>query len=283
MRSSTCFGIALSFATVLAAAAPARAECECVAIAGDVAASIQAQVARADGLYARGDLRGALALYAAAWASTPDPSLLFAQGMVHVRLGEAAAARARLEAYLASGGELAFAARARAALARLDRDGGVVAAVGGGAVGTVGAVGGLGAGLVGGVAGVGGAAVGELGGVGGEVVGGVGGLGDVDRPRPKKLAKGAAIVLGVVAVGAIGAVAIQGITAGIKDDVELDGRFGLGMGLSGAVVGGTAIYLWGLTAAAGATAATVPCVTQRALVAPVAYRGGGGVAAAVRF
>ena len=74
MRSSTCFGIALSFATVLAAAAPARAECECVAIAGDVAASIQAQVARADGVYARGDLRGALALYAAAWANSSDGS-----------------------------------------------------------------------------------------------------------------------------------------------------------------------------------------------------------------
>ncbi|NVB77053.1 MAG: hypothetical protein HOV81_01540, partial [Kofleriaceae bacterium] len=48
------------FAVNLSLAADARAECHCVSVAGDVFATVQAEVAKADGLYARGDFRGAL-------------------------------------------------------------------------------------------------------------------------------------------------------------------------------------------------------------------------------
>src|ERR1043165_7108397 len=66
----------------------ARAECNCVAVAGEVAASVQAEVAKADGLYARGDFNGALEIYAKAYASSKDPALLYAQGMANWQLGE---------------------------------------------------------------------------------------------------------------------------------------------------------------------------------------------------
>ncbi len=260
--------------TVVLAAPAARAECNCLAIAGEVSARIQGSVARADSLHARGDLAGALTLYADAYRASEEPPLLFAQGMCQWQLGAAREARALFTAYLDAGDALPFAARAEAALAALgDDDRGVV----GGVVGGVG-------GVVGGV--VGGARAG--GAAGGAVVGGVAGDLRGQAPKPKKLAKGAAILLGVVAVVAVGAVAVQGISAGLKDDVDFDRRFGLGMGLSGAVVGGTAIYLWGLTAATGAVGAS--CLADapaaplpRAMVAPVAYHGGGGVAGAFTF
>jgi hypothetical protein len=104
----------------------------------------------------------------------------------------------------------------------------------------------------------------------------------VDSPRPPKVAKGAAIVLGIVAVGALGAVSIHGLGS-LKDDVEFDGKFGLGLGLSGVVVGGTAIYLWGLTAATAATA-SAPCLTYKGTtITPTVSGDGGGLAAFGRF
>ncbi|MBZ0234098.1 MAG: hypothetical protein K8M05_17340, partial [Deltaproteobacteria bacterium] len=120
--------------------------------------------------------------------------------------------------------------------------------------------------------------------VGGATVGAVGGVtGMVDTPRPPKVAKGAAIVLGIVAVGAIGAVGIHGIGAMSADDVEFDTKFGLGLGLSGVVVGGTAIYLWGLTAATAATA-SAPCLTFKGTtITPTVSGDGGGLAAFGRF
>jgi hypothetical protein len=140
-------------------------------------------------------------------------------------------------------------------------------------------VGRIGGGVVGGVAG----------GVRGGVDAGIGTVGGVTA-KPKKLAKGAAIVLGVVAVAALGAVAIHGIAAGIKDDISLDAKFDLGMGLSGVTVGITALYVGSLTVATGAVggaAAGVPCVSgwapRRPIVAPVAMHGGGGLMTALSF
>jgi hypothetical protein len=85
----------------------------------------------------------------------------------------------------------------------------------------------------------------------------------------------------VVAVAAVAAVGIQGIAAGVKDDIDFDYKFGIGMGLSGVAVGVTAIYLYGLTA--GASAVTPRCVSRRSVVTPVVFSHGGGMAAAFSF
>ncbi len=279
--SSAALGLAL-----VASAAPAAAECDCLAlaVAADVSASIQAEVARADGLYVRGDFAAAAAAYAKAHARAPDAELLYAQGIALWKAGELENARASLKAYLAAGGTLAFRAQAEAALDHLDAGGGVVAGTTGAAGGVLGAVR-RPVGEVGGaVGGLGGAAVGTVGAVGATGVGVVGGVtGQIDKPRPKRLAKGAAILLGVVAVGAVGAVGIHGIGA-MDADVDFDTKFGLGLGLSGVVVGGTAIYLWGLTAATTATA-SAPCLAdqKKTLITPFATSDGGGLAAVGRF
>src|SRR6188472_2174386 len=55
----------------------ARAECNCVSVAGDVTAAVQAEVAKADGLYARGDFSAALEIYAKAYATSKDSALLY--------------------------------------------------------------------------------------------------------------------------------------------------------------------------------------------------------------
>jgi hypothetical protein len=105
------------------------------------------------------------------------------------------------------------------------------------------------------------------------------------KAKPKKLAGGAVMVLGVVAVAAIATVGIHAIAAGVKDDIELDAKFDLGLGLTGVTVGITAIYLNGLTAATAATG-SVRCAELpkgKPIVAPVAMHGGGGLAAAMRF
>ena len=265
--------IAISFvlaAVTFAATTRANAECNCVSIAADVAASFQAQAARADGLYARGDFEAALALYVQGYAATKAAPFLYAQGMCQWQLGNSADARGLFERYLAVRGELAYRARAEAAIRRIDGGAATLA------VSTLGATGELGSRVGGEVAGAG-------------VDAGMGVAGGLDARldrKPPKVAKGAAIVLGVVAVAAIGAVAIQGIHAGFKDDVDFDTKFGLGMGLSGAVVGGTAIYLWGLTAATGAVAGAAPCglaAAPRRVIAPVAFHGGGGLTAAMSF
>lgn len=94
------FSVGLSIAAALALyGGEARADCNCVAVAGDVAAAVQAEVARADGLYARGDFSGALALYAKAYASSKDAVLLYAQGMAQWQLGAMARAKASFDAY----------------------------------------------------------------------------------------------------------------------------------------------------------------------------------------
>jgi hypothetical protein len=289
--------LVIALAAVLIAGRPGTAradhhQCKCLAIAADVAAAIQAEVARADGLYARGDFSGALAIYAKLHATAKDPVLLYAQAMAKWQLGATAEAKALFQAYLAVGGTLAYRDRAEASLRDLGVSvGGAVGAVGGVAGGVVGGVGGV----VGGVGGVG-----SLGGVAGGVVGGgvgaVGTVGDVGlgvagkvTAKPKKVAKGAAVLLGVVAVAAIGAVAIHGIAAGIKDDISLDAKFDLGLGLTGVTVGATAIYLGGLTVAAGAVGGAVGGVrcaslpAKKPIVAPIALPGGGGIVTALRF
>ena len=256
--------VALLF--VLGVAGEARAECNCVAVAGEVSAAIQAEVAKADSLYVRGDYDAALAIYMKAHAASPkDAALLYAQAMAKWQLGARADAKALLQKYLAAGGQLAFRARAEASLADLD------AAVPA-ATGTVGAVGGA-------VRGVGGM-------VGGTVTGTVDtGMGLRDKAKPKKIARKAGIVLGVIAIAAIGAVGVHAIAAGVKDDVELDAKFDLGLGVTGVAVGISAIYVGGLTAGAGA-AGGVRCAelpAKRPIVAPMVTHGGGGVAAAMRF
>lgn len=261
----------LVFALIAVTGRAARAECNCVAVAGDVPDAVQGMVAGADSLYARADFEGALKLYAQAYASSKASALLYAQAMCDWQLGLEDDAEAMFAAYLEAGGELLYRDRAEAALD--DVRGGVVA--GGGAVigGVGGVVGGVG-GIVGGVAeggvGAGGAVVGELRGA---------------TAKPKKVAKGAAMLLGVVAVVALGAVAIHGIYTGIKDDVDVNGidtakfdyKFGLGLGISGVIVGGTAIYLYGLTAATGAVGAA--CVGSAAPRPSPAY----GLSALVKF
>jgi len=272
-------GALLAFGAIAASARPAAAECNCVSVAAEVAASIQADVARADGLYARGEYAAAAAAYAKAHAKAPDPELQFAQGMSLWMDGDLDGAKAQLAAYLAAGGALAFEARAEAAVDQIEA--GVAGTV---IAGTAGAVGGAVDGVRGGGMGnPAGAVAGTVGVAGGAAVGAVGGVtGMVDKPRPPKVAKGAAIVLGIVAVGAIGAVGIHGIGS-MADDVEFDTKFGLGLGLSGVVVGGTAIYLWGLTAATAATA-SAPCLTYKGTtITPTVSGDGGGVAAFGRF
>ena len=239
--------------------AAADTECRCLAVAGDVTGAIQVDVAKADGLYARGDFQGALAIYARAHAQTKAPSLLYAQAMTELRLGASADAKAKFEAYLGAGGSLEYRAQAEAGL----RD------IGGAVTGAVGA----------GVDDVGGQVTGTIG-VAGNVRGRLEG-----KAKPPKVAKGAAIVLGVVAIAAVGAVGIHGIAAGIKDDISLDAKFDLGLGLTGVTVGITAIYLFGLTAAVG-TAGSVHCASlpaRRPIVAPIALPGGGGLATAMAF
>jgi len=283
----------IAFVIVIGISGVARADqqrCRCLAIAADVPAALIGEVARADGLFARGDAGGAYALYARLYASVKEPTLLYAQAMAKWQLGATAEARALFQAYLAAGGALAYRVQAEAGLRDLGGVvGGVASGVGGVAGGVVGGVGGLAGGAVRGVGGVtgdvGGAAVG---GVGAGVGAGLGVAGKVTA-KPKKVAGGAAVVLGVVAVAALGVVAIHSIAAGFKDDVELDAKFDLGFGLTGVAVGATAFYVGSLTVATGAAAGAagaVPCVslsTKQPLVAPIALPGGGGLATAIRF
>jgi len=268
--------IASLFITIMLAASAqtARAECNCVAIAGDVSAAIQAEVAKADGLYARMDYNGAFAIYAKVYASAKEPSLLYAQAMAKWQLGANAEAKALFQAYLAAGGALAYKDRAEVALTKVNA--GVSGAVGG-VVGTTG-------GLVGGVAG------GVEGGVRGGADVGAGAVGGVAATAQGKVKVGkkAGIILGVIAIAAIGAVGIHSIAAGLKDDVELDAKFDLGLGVAGVAVGISAIYVAGLTAATGAAgAACTPGLAslpaKKPIVAPYATRGGGGIAAALTF
>lgn len=240
--------ILASFVAVASLAAPreAAADCNCVAVAGEVGDGIRGAVARADGLYARGDFEGALALYAQAYAADGSATaLLYAQAMAEWQLGRADDARAHFAAYIAAGGDAGAELKGRAQAAVSAIDSGVDRGVGE---------------LRGGVGAAGGAVLGA----GGAVVATGGELRDgVPAPKPKKIAKGAAIVLGLVAVVAVGAVAVHGISAKARDTIEFDKRFGLGMGVGALATGGSAVYLWGLTTATGAAAAAsggVPCV-----------------------
>lgn len=244
-------------------AAPAAAECNCLAVAGEASASVRDGVARADSLYARGDYDAALELYAKAHADSGDAVLLYAQGMAHWQLGASDEARARFAAFVAAGGDAELRARAEAAVGAIDS--GVTKAVDLG---------------VGGVGAFGGAAVGA----GGEVVGGV----RATARKPKKVAKGAAVILGAVAVAAVVVVGYNSLHARKYESVDFDTTSNLSLGVAGVAVGGTAVYLWGLTAAAGATSGT--CVTEaspvkmpKRIVTPFAARGGGGLAAALTF
>jgi hypothetical protein len=253
----------------------ARAECNCVAVAGDVAAAVQAEVAKADGLYARGDFSAALEIYAKAYATSKDAALLYAQGMANWQLGANAKAKEMLSAYVSVGG--IYKDRAQAHLASL---GAGISATAAAAANAGGRVGELGGGLVGGV--TGGVAGGVEGGVGAgaDVVGGV--KGNVEGKV--KVGHKAAVILGVIAIAAIGVVGIHSISAGISDNISLDPKFDLGLGLSGVAVGATAFYVGGLTAAAAAAphcVATLPAKTP--IVAPYATQGGGGLAAAMTF
>ncbi len=257
--------VAFVVVAVLGTTARADTDCKCLAVAGDVSAAIQAEVAKADSLYVRGDYAAALAIYVKAHATAPkDSALLYAQAMAKWQLGARADAKALFERYLAAAGTLAYRDRAEAGLS--DISAGVSATVGG-AVGATGKVGGA---------------------VGGMVNTGVDtGMGVTGRvtAKPKKLGKGAAMVLGVVAIAAVGAVGIHMIAAGMKDDVELDAKFDLGLGATGVVVGVTAFYVGGITAAAG-TAGSVKCASLpagRPVVAPLVTNGGGGIAAAMSF
>lgn len=260
----------LVFALIAISGRAARAECNCLAVAGDVSASVQGAVADADGLYVRGDFRGALKLYADAYAAADDAVLLYAQAMCQWQLGAMDDAEAMFVAYLDAGGD--YAARAKAQLE--DVRAGVAAGGVGGVVG--GAVGGVG-GVVGGVTGE----VDDDIGAGGAVGGAVGVVGGVTA-KPKKVAKGASMLLGVVAVVAIGAVAIQGIYAGLKDDIDpvtgvdtakFNKGFALGAGLSGVVMLGTAFYLSTLTVAGSAACA----VTSRNDPSPPTFGLAGGL------
>lgn len=275
MRLGTLSIASLFITVVLAASAQtARAECNCVAIAGDVSAAIQAEVAKADGLYARMDYNGALAIYAKVYASAKEPSLLYAQAMAKWQLGANADAKALFQQYLSAGGSLAYRDRAEASLAKVNA--GVSATVGGAVGATGGVVGGLAGGVEGGVRGGGDLGAGAVGGVAATAQGKV------------KVGKKAGIVLGVIAIAAIGVVGVHSIAAGLKDDIELDAKFDLGLGITGVAVGITAIYVAGLTAATGAAgAACTPGLAslppRKPIVAPYATRGGGGIAAALTF
>jgi len=257
----TCLSFAIVGVLVFASA-DARAECNCVSVAGDVAASIQAEVAKADGLYARGDFNGALAIYAKAYGTSKDAALLYAQGMANWQMGATAQAKASFEAYLKAGGNLAYKDRAEAGLK------------------------GIGAGVAT-IAGVGGAlGVGAVSAVAHGVEGGAGVVGGVATDiKPKKPGRKVGIVLGVVAIAAIGAVGIHSIAAGVSADVELDPKFDLGLGIAGVAVGVSALYVAGITTAAAATPscgiASLPA--GKPIVAPYAAPGGGGLTAAMSF
>ncbi len=262
----------LVFALIAVSGGAARAECNCLAVAGDVSAAVQAQVANADGLYVRGDFDGALGLYADAYADAQDSVLLYAQAMCQWQLGAMDDAEAMFTAYIEAGGD--YAARAKKQLE--DVRAGVAAGGVGGVVG--GAVGGV-------VGGVGGLVGGVTGGVEGGVEGGVGVVGGVTgRAKPKKVAKGAAILLGVVAVVAVVAIAVQGIGAGLNDDIDpdtgldakrFDKGFALGAGLGAVVMGGTAFYLYGLTTAVGAAGGACSAISAKDNPAPTFGLGAG--------
>ncbi len=164
MRLSTISMVATIVLGLAMSTRSARAEqCNCVAVAGDVAVAIQAEVAKADGLFSRGDFSGALAIYANAYASSRDVNLMYAQGMVELQLGQRAKAKAWFESYLAAGGNLIYKDRAQVNIGLL---GGATAAV----RKTGGAVGGVLSGV--------GDVTGEVRGTGGAVVGaGVGASG----------------------------------------------------------------------------------------------------------
>ena len=254
-------------------------DCKCLAVAGDLSGAIQVDVAKADSLYSRGDFEGAYSLYANASAQSKASVLLYAQGLAKWRSGDKDRARVLFDAYLKAEGNLAYRAKAEVYL----RD------LGGPIKGAVGAAVGGGLGIADRVkedVGIDGATrpvTGVVGGVSGEVTRRLN-----DDVKPPKVAKGAAIILGVVAVAAVGAVGIHMIAAGIKDDISLDAKFDLGLGLSGVTVGITAIYLYGLTAGVGAVGAAggMHCATMpahRPIVAPFALPGGGGLATAMTF
>lgn len=260
----------------------AAAECNCisVSVAADISGDLRAEAVQADNLYATGDYAAALAAYAKIYAKTKASALLYAQAQCYARMNKAAEAKAMFKSYLDAGAEasLKYAAEAKAELE--DLDGGAIAGAG-----VVGAT-------TGKVRGGAGAAVGAIGaGAGAAKAGvdtGVGAGANLagslrKKAEPPKVAKGAAMVLAVVAVAAIGAVGIQSISAAAKDDVDFDTKFNLSLGATGAVVGGTAIYLWGLTAAPSACAAGSLTSTPRKIITPVAHHGGGGVAAAFSF
>ena len=282
MRLIRCSVALLVAATLSFSSTEVRAECNCVAVAGDVAAAIQAEVAKADGLYARGDYNAALAIYAKAYATSKDAALLYAQGMANWQLGAMDNAKASFDAYLRAGGALAYKDRAEAGLKGIGAGVGAGVAVGGRAVGRLGgAVGG-----VGGALGVGG--VGAVGAVASGVEGGAGMVGGVATDiKPKKPGRKVGIVLGVVAIAALGAVGIHSIAAGVSDDIELDPKFDLGLGIAGVSVGISAIYVAGITTAAAAVPAagcglaTLP--KGKPIVAPYATAGGGGLTAALSF
>ena len=264
---------AVAFAVAALAAVPdAQAECRCLSIAGELTGAMQGEIAKADSLYAKGDYGAALAIYVKASGSAKTPELIYAQAMTQWQLGAKAEAKALFEKYLAASGTLAFRARAEANLDELKKDG-VVGGVVGGTTSVVG-------GVTGNVAGEASGAVGVVGDTAVDLRGRVEG-----KAKPKKLAGGAVMVLGVVAVAAIATVGVHMIAAGVKDDIELDAKFDLGLGLTGVTVGITAIYLNGLTAATAATG-SVRCAELpkgKPIVAPVAMHGGGGLAAAMRF
>jgi hypothetical protein len=248
----------------------ARAECNCVAVAGDVAASVQAEVAKADGLYARGDFSAALEIYAKAYATSKDSALLYAQGMANWQLGANAKAKEMLSAYVSAGGM--YKDRAQANLASI---GAGVSATAAAASHVGGRIGDVGGGMVGGVTG------GVEGGVSatGDVVGGV--KGNVEGKA--KVGKKAGIILGVIAIAAIGAVGIHSIAAGVSTDIELDPKFDLGLGVAGVAVGISAIYVAGLTAATASAPRCASLPANTPIVAPYATQGGGGIAAAMSF
>jgi hypothetical protein len=246
---------ALVVVAMLALAAPAHAECRCLAVAGDVTAAIQAEVAKADGLYARGEFSAALDIYARAYATSKENVLLYAQGMAKWQLGATAEAKLLLQQYASLGGT--YKDRAEAGLRDI---GAGVGVLGGGAVNAVAHV-------------------------GGDLDGGVrGGLGVTAgvTEKPTKIAGGAAMVLGVVAIAAITVVGVHSITAGVSTDAEFDPKFDIGLGVAGIAVGASAIYLAGLTTAGSAVkCASLPA--NHPIVAPIAVRSGGGLAAVMSF
>jgi hypothetical protein len=189
--------------------------------------------------------------------------------MANWQLGATAQAKASFEAYLKAGGELAYKDRAEAGIKGIGAGVKTIAGVGVGAAGALGLGGAVGA-----------VATGVEGGVG--VVGGV-----ATDIKPKKPGRKVGIVLGVVAIAAIGAVGIHSIAAGISDDISLDPKFDLGLGISGVAVGISAIYVAGITTAAASVPAASCGVASlpagKPIVAPYAMPGGGGLAAAMSF